>query len=88
VERKQQVLAVLLGLLYFLPQVFGKTGQIPVYLSSSLRACGRVLDDSSSKPLFANRFQHPLRRDTLRVIGDAELILLQIDFERCDPRKP
>jgi hypothetical protein len=29
-----------------------------------------------------------LRRDTLRVVFDAELVFLQIDFQRCYAGKP
>jgi hypothetical protein len=88
VERQQQELTVLLGLLHLLPQFFGEAGQVPAHLSSRMSACGSVLDNLPSEPLLADRFQHPFRFDTLRVILDTELVLLQIDFQRRDPRKP
>ncbi len=88
VERQQQRLAIALGLLHFLPQLFGKAGQVSEHLSSRLRACSSVFDDLPPEPLLAYRFQHPLRRDMIRVEGNPELVLLQINFQRRDSRKP
>jgi len=47
-----------------------------------------VRKDAALEPLFADRLQHRLGRDLVRVVADVEQILAQINVDATDPRKP